>query len=196
MRRYVVELVGVFALTLGVLASFEHQLLATPIVAGFTVGLLVYIIGPISGAQVNPAISVALWWFKKQTTDEMAKFIIAQLLGGALAIWLFSGVFDKQVPAGSPDVLAVWLAEIVGTAFLGFGVGTAVFGKLADGLSGLVVGGCLLLGILVATLGSAGVLNPAVAVGIGLVTPGYLIAPLLGGVLGMGIGKWVGDYKK
>ncbi len=61
-----------------------------------------------------------------------------------------------------------------------------VYGKTPSGLSGVVVGGSLLLGIAIAAgFGSNGVLNPAVAFGIGSFGLMYIAGPILGAVCGM-----------
>ena len=49
----------------------------------------------------------------------------------------------------------------------------------------LVLGFALLVGIIVAAAGSNGVLNPAVALGIGSFSYAYLLGPVVGGALGM-----------
>jgi glycerol uptake facilitator-like aquaporin len=57
-------------------------------------------------------------------------------------------------------------------------------------MSGLVVGGSLLLGIALASLlGSNGVINPAVALGIGSFNVMYVLGPVLGSLLGMQVYK-------
>jgi glycerol uptake facilitator-like aquaporin len=88
--------------------------------------------------------------------------------------------------------LMVTVAEILGTAFFAFGIASVIYGKTPSQLSGVVVGGSLLLGICIAAaLGSNGVLNPAVAVGIGSLSFVYVLAPIVGSVIGMQAYKYL-----
>jgi glycerol uptake facilitator-like aquaporin len=59
-------------------------------------------------------------------------------------------------------------------------------------MSGIVVGSSLLFGILIASLaGSFGILNPAVAFSLHAMNWTYLLAPLVGSVLGFNLYKWM-----
>jgi glycerol uptake facilitator-like aquaporin len=88
------------------------------------------------------------------------------------------------------------LGELIGTALLTFGVASAVYGKVDKAAVGLTVGASLFIGIAAAgVMGSAGVLNPAVALGIGLFNPIYLCGELIGGVLGFWIFKYAMQQK-
>ena len=94
----------------------------------------------------------------------------------------------------SPWVL---LAEALGALFFGFGVAAVVYGKVAKEMSGLVVGGSLLLGISFSALMNAnGVLNPAVALGIGSFGIMYVLGPVIGVSLGMWMFKYLSGEKK
>ena len=78
-----------------------------------------------------------------------------------------------------------FFAETLGAFFFAFGIAAVVYGKAKEQMSGIVIGGSLLLGVLIASLsGSAGILNPAVALALNSATFVYLIAPILGTVLG------------
>jgi glycerol uptake facilitator-like aquaporin len=80
----------------------------------------------------------------------------------------------------------VFLAEVLGTALFTFGIASVVAGRVHDAMSGVVVGGSLLFGIIVAVqLGSAGILNPAVALALGSLSLSYVGGAIVGAVLGM-----------
>ena len=90
------------------------------------------------------------------------------------------------------DSFRVLAAEAIGTAFFTFGIAAVVFGKVYNGASGVVIGGSLLLGItFAALLGSNGVLNPAVAFGIGSFSLMYVLGPIIGSVIGMNAYKYL-----
>lgn len=190
MYKYLAESIAVFALTLGVLISLHSNgIVPTPYVAATTVALFVYTIGGISGAHINPAISVALWLYRKLPTDELIKYILAQLVGAVVGLSVSMFLTTNTLDIQANSSLHTWLGEIIGTAFLGWGVSAIVFGQIKNELSGLTIGGFLLLGILVASAGSNGVLNPAVAVGIKSLSLAYFFGPIIGASLGMGLYK-------
>ncbi|MEI8230174.1 MAG: aquaporin [Candidatus Peregrinibacteria bacterium] len=188
-RRYAAECFGTGVLTYAVLGSL-HQASPTPFIAGLTLMFLVYAIGGISGAHVNPAVTIGLWSIQKIKGMEVALYIAAQLIGAVIAQFLFL----KQI--GAPIVTAaesfpVVIAEGVGTLLFVFGVSAVASDKVHKAVSGFVVGTSLLLGILVASLGSNGVLNPAVAIGIRSLSFGYILGPIVGAVLGAQLFQWM-----
>ena len=84
-----------------------------------------------------------------------------------------------------------YIAEFLGTFMLAIGVSSVVHGKAPGPAAGLTIGGSLLVAISYAATISNGVLNPAVAVGIGSVSATYLIAPLVGAVIAFQLYKFI-----
>jgi len=190
MKKLIAEFVGAFGLTFAVGLSLAGSFpVATAVVAAVTLGLFVYTVGAISGAHLNPAITLGLWSIKKIRAQEAAYYIVAQLLGGALALFLI-GALATPAALVAGNSMHIMLAELIGAFFFGFGVAAVASQKVPAALSGLVVGGSLLLGIaLAASLNSNGILNPAVALGIGSFTLAYIIGPIIGAILGMQVLK-------
>ena len=186
------EFLGTLSLALAVTLTLQMRSgLATPLAAGLTLALFVYTIGGVSGSHINPAVTLGLWSIKKIKTDEAIHYIIAQLIGGAVAI-----AIGYKLTGGTPSVqvadsLPIALAEAVGAFTLLFGICSVVYGKVSDAAAGLVVGGSLLLGITLASAASNGVLNPAVALAIGSMSPLYVFAPIVGALLGCQAGKYL-----
>jgi len=192
MKKYIVEALGAGLLTLVVLLSLVSDFpVSTPVLAGLVLGLLVYSIGHISGAHINPAVTVGIWSLNKISSRDAGFYIVAQVLGAGAAMLLVDrvmGLPGLSVTAGG-DIL---LAEVLGTFFFTFGIAAIVLEKASSQVSGLLIGGSLLLGITIAaTLGSNGILNPAVAWGIGSLNWAYIFGPLLGSVLGMQAYKYI-----
>ncbi|MCA9330920.1 aquaporin [Candidatus Saccharibacteria bacterium] len=188
----VAEFLGTFALASAVLAMITGggDLLQTAVAAGFTLGLMVLVIGPVSGAHINPAVTLGLWSTRQVETAQAAAYWVAQMLGG-LAAWKLHD-YLRDVPlqslggAGFDGKLLV--AEALGTLVFTFGIAAAVSRKYDGGKLAAAVGGSLFLGVLIAAeLGSNAVLNPAVAVGIQSWSWTYAVAPLVGGALGMNL---------
>lgn len=187
----VAEFIGTFALTTAVLSMLTNggDLFQTAVAAGFTLALMVLVIGPVSGAHINPAVTLSLWSVKQIETAKALAYWGAQFLGATAAWLLVDNARDTKLPqiAGSYDV-NVFFAEMIGTLVFTFGIAAAVNRKYKGGQLAVAVGGSLTLGIFIAAaLGSNAVLNPAVAFGIQSWSWTYVLAPLVGGVLGANI---------
>jgi glycerol uptake facilitator-like aquaporin len=194
MKKYIAEALGTFALTLVVALSLAGRFpVSTPVLAGFVVLLFVYSIGHISGTHINPAVTLGLWSINKIKTADALNYIGSQFIGACLALFLVSSwpglTMTTLIVKNSWEV---GLAELIGTFFFAFGIASVVYERASAIISGLVIGGSLLLGITIAALlGSNGVLNPAVAFGIGSFGVMYALAPIIGSVLGMRLYKYL-----
>lgn len=186
MKKYVVEALGTGALTLAVGLSLAGTFpVPTPLLAALTLGLFVYTVGHISGTHINPAVTIGAWSIGKIETKPAALYLVAQMLGAAVAMALMTRLVELPALTVAGDTM-IGFAEFLGAFFFTFGIAAVVYGKTPSGLSGVVVGGSLLLGIAIAAgLGSNGVLNPAVAFGIGSFGMMYILGPILGAVCGM-----------
>jgi glycerol uptake facilitator-like aquaporin len=196
-NKYIVEFLGAFTLSFVVLAAVaadpETLAVAIPVAAALTLGLFVYTIGSISGSHINPAVTIGLWTVKKIETKDAALYVVAQIFGAAVAIAIAQVLMITLPQAASTTfVVSEFIAEALGAFFFAFGIAAVVYGKVASDMSGVVVGGSLLLGILIASLGgAAGILNPAVAFALNSVTMVYVLAPVLGAVLGFQAYRWL-----
>lgn len=192
MKKYIAEALGAGTLTLVVALSLVSRVpLSTPVLAGLVLGLFVYTLGHVSGTHINPAVTVGLWSIQKIKTNEAVLYVISQFIGASVALLIVSSVATVPMLQVSGSYL-VAIAECVGTFFFAFGIASVVYNKTPDALSGVVIGGSLLLGIIIASMiGSNGILNPAVAFGIKSFNLVYLIAPLVGSALGMNAYKYL-----
>jgi glycerol uptake facilitator-like aquaporin len=186
-RTYAAELVGPFALAFVVQISLMSNLpLATPVLAALTLGLSVYVFGNISGSQINPAVTIALATIRKITVKDAVGCIVAQIIGALIARFLVSGLLGANFDASTiGTVISPWkigFAEALGGAVLLIGVAAVVWQKTPQAASGLTIGTALLIGIMMAAPLSAGILNPAVALSLGVLHPMYLLAPVIGGI--------------
>jgi len=188
---YIAEFFGTCILSLVVLTMVASSSVYTPFAVGFTLLLLVYLLGPISGCHINPAVTTGLWYMKKITSSEALSYIAAQFSGGVVAIFLASlfatDLAARLKPLQERVVLdpIVGLAEAFGTLVLGVGVMSVVSGKVKAEMSGVAIGGSLLIGILIAGSASNAVLNPAVALALGSLNIFYIAGPMIGAALGM-----------
>jgi aquaporin Z len=186
MNKYIAELLGTFVLALAVGLSLAGKFpVPTPVVAGLTLMICVYTLGAISGAHINPAITIGLLSIGKISVKDAVGYLVAQFAGAGLAISVRGFLVAAPTGAVATDAAVPFVAEILGTFWLAIGVASVVHGSAPGDAAGVVIGGSLLLGIAVASQGSNGVLNPAVALGIGSVSVTYLLAPILGSVAAM-----------
>ena len=195
-KKYLAEFVGTFALSFIVIAALAAGVtapLAVPVIAGLTLGLFVYTIGSISGAHINPAVTLGLASIKKISVKDAAFYIFAQVFGAAMAIVLAKFfVLTMPVPATGVLDMQIFMAEAFGTFFFTFGIAAVVLGKVPTSMSGVIVGASLLFGVLVASLaGASGILNPAVAFALNSVTIVYMLAPIVGSLIGFQLASYL-----
>ncbi len=184
----VAEFLGTATLVIAVysMAARTSFPLFAGLAAGLTLGLMVLVIGAFSGAQLNPAVTLGLWSARKNKTLTSIVYIAAQMLGG-LAAWALLKYFlghNLDNLAGQKFEWKVFIAEAVGAAVFLFGVTSAVYQKYEGGKLAFAAGASLTIGILVATMASNGLLNPAVAVGLQSWNWAYAAGPLVGAVIG------------
>jgi glycerol uptake facilitator-like aquaporin len=188
----VAEFMGTFVLASAVLGALMSGFAPTPIVAataGFTLALMVLAIGPTSGAHINPAVTFGLWSIRKIETMQAVVYIAAQFLGGIVAWRLVEYITDKplQSIASSTYDTRVLVAEVLGMIIFSFGIAAAVHRAYDKVTLSTSVGGALFVGVMIASLGSNAVLNPAVAVAVQSWSWTYAVAPLIGSVIGMNL---------
>ncbi len=146
--------------------------------------------GAISGTHINPAITLGLWSVGKIGARDAVGYVVAQLAGGALAMAVSRSLVERAALTVT-DSAPVFASEALGTSVLALGVLAVVLGKAPAPASGITIGGALLVGIAVA-FGSNGVLNPAVALGIGSLSVNYVLGPILGSILAMQLYRMLG----
>lgn len=192
MKKYIAEFVGTLALTLAVILSINTTSIATPVIAGLVLALFVYSIGNISGAHLNPAVTIGAFSIGKISLERTNFYLVSQFLGAGGAMFI-AYLFKIPIPVTVTNLS--WLAfsaEIVGAFFFTFGIASVVYNKTPHDASGAVIGGSLLLGITIAAaLGSSGIINPAVALGLGAFNFAYLFGPIIGSILGMNVYKYL-----
>jgi glycerol uptake facilitator-like aquaporin len=189
--RYVAELLGTFCLALGVGMTLVGAPVITPLVAALTLGIAVYTLGPVSGAHLNPAVTIGLASVGKITMKQAGLYIAAQVIGGLLAMAAVAYLL-QQSPAVTVDTsFRVALGEMFGAFILMMGVMAVVSHKVDAAATGCVIGLSLLLGITFAAAVSNGVLNPAVALSIKSISFYYIIAPVVGAVLAAQLYRWL-----
>lgn len=166
------EFTGTFFLSL---AALTVPAPFTIFAVGIVLLVFVYVIGPISGAHINPAITIGLVAARQFPTGEGVLYIFVQLVAALFARMMVSqgwiGALGNYSSAGVA-------AEFIGFGILMLAVAAVTEKRVTAAGSGVAVGPALMAGLFI----SGGVLNPAVAVAMGLSTSPAVWATSLSGV--------------
>ena len=210
MKRYMAEVIGTFTLVfMGCAAVLfmvdEVGLLGVSLAFGLSVIAMAYSIGHISGAHLNPAVSIGAMIAGRITAIEFVWYSVAQIVGGiiaALALYVIasgkSGGFDPSAGFatngwGSYSMMSAFLFEVIATAiFLTVILGVTQDNTDTTGFAGLAIGLTLVLIHVAGITVSGSSVNPARSIGPALVQGGealnqlwlYIVAPLIGGAIG------------
>jgi glycerol uptake facilitator-like aquaporin len=185
----VAEFLGTAVLTSVVLAVMKSALgvpYFVSLAAGLVIAGMVMSIGAASSAHYNPAITVSMWTIRKIGTLQALLYITAQFLGGLAAWRLYTYLVDGPIQdiANAQFDWRVLVAEALGAMIFAMGFAAAVLQKQERQRCAVTVSISLILGILVASIVSNGVINPAVALGVQSWSWAYVAGPIVGAVVG------------
>jgi aquaporin Z len=217
MDKYVAEFVGTFWLVLGgcgsavLAAAFPNVgigLLGVALAFGLTVLTMAYAIGHISGCHLNPAVSVGLWAGGRFDAEDLAPYVIAQVLGGVAGAGVLyviaSGKAGFDVTAGfasngfgehSPggySLLSAFVTEVVMTLMFLVIILGATDKRAPQGFAPIAIGLGLTLIHLISIPVTNTSVNPARSTGVAVFVGGWAIAqlwlfwvaPIIGALLG------------
>jgi len=192
-------------------------LLGVSLAFGLTVVTMAYAIGHVSGCHLNPAVTVGLAAGGRFPTGQVAPYIAAQVIGGiagaAVLYVIASGAAGFDVAKGfasngyaehSPgkySLVACFVTEVVMTAMFLFIIMGATHGKAPAGFAPLAIGLGLTLIHLISIPVTNTSVNPARSTGPALFVGGWAlqqlwlfwVAPLIGGVVGGALYRWLSD---
>jgi glycerol uptake facilitator-like aquaporin len=174
-----------------VVLTISHSNIGVAYFVAFAAGLAVLVgsVGMSRMLQLNPAYTLALWTGRQLRTVKSAVYIIAQLVGGYAAYWLyrwFVGAGFRHAPHHFDSHVLV--AEAIGTFVFVFIAAGAMYQKQHWAVRSGSMGSAYTLGIFVASVGSLGYINPAVALGSNAWVWGtYVLGPVLGAIIGVNL---------
>lgn len=214
--KFAAEFIGTFWLVLGgcgsaVLAAGYPELgigfVGVSIAFGLTVLTIVYALGRVSGAHLNPAVSFGLWAGGQFKAKELVPYIIAQVLGGIAAAGIlyiivsgkagFEGVGDfaangygEHSPGGF-NMISALVTEIVMTFMFLIIILGAIDERAPKGFAGLAIGLSLTLIHLISIPVTNTSVNPARSTSQAIFAGGWAIdqlwlfwvAPIVGAIL-------------
>ena len=199
MRSYVTEVIGTFALvfcgTGAIIIDQQYGGSVTHVGVAITFGLIVmsmiYALGDISGAHLNPAVSIAFTIARRFPLKSLLPYIGSQLVGALLASFTLKLLFPANeflgasLPSGSAVQSA--LMEAILSFFLMLVIINVATGSKEQGLfAGLAIGGTVALEAMFAGPVCGASMNPARSIGPALASGHlehlwvYIIAPVMG----------------
>lgn len=155
--------------------------------------ILIEVLGPVSGAHFNPAVSLVMAARGEMPRSLLAPYVVAQLVGAMLGAWLAHAMFDVSILQFSTKIRSgtgQWIAEAVATAGLMLVILRAPPSRVAAMVA------CY-IGAAYWFTASTSFANPAAAFGrmfsesfAGIApssVPGFMVAELIGAGVGVGI---------
>jgi aquaporin Z len=207
--------VGVATLSFGFGAtglSFMAGVLATALAFGLVLLVLAYVLGPVSGCHINPAVTIGVWAAGRISLVEAVGYWIAQFIGGILGALLLWATFktsplyntsrtglgtDGWGAASHVHIGAggAFLVEVILTAVFVFAVLQATSRTANPTAAGLVIGFALTVVHLIGIPLTGTSVNPARSLGPALIVGGtslsqvwlFIVAPLVGGLVAAGL---------
>ena len=210
MRKYVAEITGTFALVFcGTGAIIINQEtnggvthVGIAITFGFIVMSMIYALGNISGAHLNPAVSIAFAIAKRFPGKELLPYITSQLAGALLASVVLKLLFPGNeklgatIPVGSD--MQSFVLELLLTFFLMLVIINVATGSKEQGMfAGLAIGSVVLLEAMFAGPISGASMNPARSLAPAIISGHtkqiwiYLTAPVAGAILAIPLWKYL-----
>jgi aquaporin Z len=195
-------------------------LLGVSLAFGLTVLTGAYALGHVSGGHFNPAVSFGLWAGGRFAAKDLLPYIVAQTIGAIFAAWILFQIasgsagfaidnnaagafatngFDAFSPGGY-SMAAAFLCEVVLTAMFLIVILGATHKNAAPGFAPIAIGLALTLIHLISIPVTNTSVNPARSTGVALLVGGtplsqlwlFWAAPMIGGLLGGVVYKWLG----
>jgi len=202
MKKLLAEYLGTFtlvfagtgAITINAVSHGAITHVGIALTFGLVVLAMIYTFGDVSGAHLNPAVTVGFWVSGRFAAANVAPYVIAQILGAVTASFILKFLFPSAstlgatLPAGSEMqslVLELILTFILMLVILNVSTGAKEKGITA----GIAVGAVIALEAMFAGPVCGASMNPARSFGPALASFHfqslwlYLVAPVLGAVL-------------
>ena len=202
-RKLIAEALGTFALVFtgcGAIVvndvsggAIGHLGICT--IFGLIVMAIVYSFGDVSGAHINPAVTIAFWLSGRFPAKEVAPYIVAQCIGSIAACGLMLFLFPNEgTYLGSTLVSGTVMQSFVLEAVITFLlmliiIMVATGSKEVGTLAGIAIGAAVAVLALLAGPITGASMNPARSLGPALVSDHlqdvwvYVVAPILGAAL-------------
>lgn len=215
-RRCIAEFIGTFALlfvgcgaaatnavTAGETGTGLVGLVGISLAFGLIVTAMVYSLGGVSGAHINPVVTLAMTVQRKFSMVDTVAYIVAQVAGAVFAAVLLNVIFPEigniavTNPISDQTVGQAFAMEVILTFFLIYIVLQVTSASESVGMmAGIVIGGAVAMEVLVGAPISGASMNPARSIGPALISGDvrhlwiYIVAPPIGSLIAVG-GHWL-----
>ena len=187
---------------------------------GLTVLTMAFAIGHISGCHLNPAVTVGLWYGGRFPVNQIIPYVIAQVLGAIVAGGVLyviasgqagfdlsggfaSNGYGEHSPGGY-SLMAALVTEVVMTMMFLLVILGATDRRAPEGFAPIAIGLCLTLIHLISIPVTNTSVNPARSTGVAIFAGDWAlaqlwlfwVAPIIGGVLGAIVYRFIGGEKK
>lgn len=221
MKKAIAECIGTFILvffgTATAVLGNGIEGIGTPGIAlafGLAIIAAVYSIGTLSGAHLNPAVSIGMWLNKRMRMREFVYYIVGQMIGGLIAsftLLLILKVSDKdtrnlgQNGFGDLNAMGALTVEVILTFVFILVIMTVTSSKKGNAkLTGGVIGLTLTMVHLVGIPLTGTSVNPARSIAPAVFVGGeslsqlwvFIIAPIIGGLLAALVAKYLLDTEE
>ncbi|KAK9100285.1 hypothetical protein Scep_023715 [Stephania cephalantha] len=175
----------------------SETLLGVAACAGLTVMVVILATGHISGAHLNPAVTIAFAALKHFPWKQVPMYIGAQVLASICAAFALKGIFNPFMSGGVtvPSCghgQAFALEFIIGFNLMFVVTAVATDTRAVGELAGIAIGATVMLNVLIAGAASGGSMNPVRSLGPAIAANSYraiwvyLTAPIVGALCGAG----------
>jgi aquaporin Z len=193
-------------------SSFAAGVVATALVFGLVLLALAYVLGPISGCHINPAVTIGAWLSGRIPMTDALGYWAAQFIGGILGALLLWGTFScsplystSKTGLGTNgwgaashihiNAGGAFLIEVIMTALFVFIVLGATSKTANAATAGIIIGFGLIVVHLIGIPITGTSVNPARSLGPALIVGGtalsqvwlFIVAPLIGGAVAAGL---------
>ena len=202
MRNYIAEYLGTFmlifagtgAMVINDVSGGAISHVGVALTWGMVVAAIIYSIGDISGAHLNPAVTMGFWVAKRFPAAQVVPYIMAQLSGALSASFLLAWLFPEHQTLGAtiPTVAVekAFVIELILTFMLMFVIMHVAFGAKEKGLmAGAAIGTMVGLEALFAGPVTNASMNPARSIAPAVVSGDlqylwlYIVATVLGAII-------------
>jgi glycerol uptake facilitator-like aquaporin len=96
-------------------------LLANSLATGAALYVIISLFGPVSGAHLNPVVTLMAWADRKCDVRQVFGYLVAQVAGAIAGVWAVHAMFDLpilQLSAKPRNSVGLWVSEVLGTIML------------------------------------------------------------------------------
>ncbi|MEA3513716.1 MAG: MIP family channel protein [Campylobacterota bacterium] len=208
-RRYIVEFIATFIMIFAGCGAIVVETLTgalghagVALTWGFVVVALIYTFGHVSGAHMNPAVTLSFTAMKEFDKKDTLPYIIAQILGATFGAFVLYLIFLEEAKSMSElaylgttvargSQMQAFIMEFILTFILMLVIcGSAVHGKAIKSFAGLAIGLTVGLEAMFAGPITMASMNPARSLGPAIVSGNfenlwvYIVATILGALFG------------